>query len=146
MNKSDWRLRDLTEAGWLAQTDPLQMPKAFHRPSPRKCAFVACAYVLSTRGGFRHPLARRIAETVQRTVTVTPFPADLVSALRAALAREFPADLASAYYGYQLTPLRLGELGRDRLPVGVFLTAMTGPKPPSRGAVNTVATFCLGRA
>jgi hypothetical protein len=145
MNHS-WRLRGLTEADWLTRTDPLRMPKVFHRPPYRKCAFLTCAYVLNSPGGFRHPFARRVAEALQRAVVASPFPTDLAAALRGKLDREFPGDLSRTnYHGqYGAVAERASELGAERYAFGAFLYALTGSKP-SRGGVNHVAEYCLGQ-
>src|SRR5262245_972900 len=96
----------VNETGWLNCVHPLRMPKVLRgRLSPRKCALVACAYVLHSPGRFTTDFARRVAETIQRRAVGAPPRSKMGEEIRDALWKTFPKQLDERIpHGLQLRP------------------------------------------
>lgn len=132
----------MTEADWLACTDPLRMPKLFRgRSTPRKRLLLTCAYALDPDGGFRTPAARQVIETVRDAAFATVEVKGFAQVIRDAVNRLSP-DLVGSRWDLWPRLSSRPEFGTQGGRLALFL-GECALGTVTTGAVNSTATYGL---
>jgi hypothetical protein len=143
MSNSREGAKGMTEAEWLACTDPLRMPKMFRdAPVTRKYSLLVCAYLLDSPGALQTDAARRIVGAVRAAAFRAPTNKS-VPELTAAAVREFlPECTRGSYYTLRQQLDSRREFGTESGQLAFFL-ADCAFVAPGRRVVNSTAAACL---